>query len=269
MTDPSCHTLKCKDTEKTFQIGADIIRFEETDSTNLQAKRLAEEGAAEGTLVLAESQTLGRGRCGRSFLSPPGSGIFMTVILRPDVPIDQVSCLTLVAALAVQRGIAETTGIQSWIKWPNDIILSGKKVCGILTEMSQESGSVRYVVIGIGINCENPDFPEELQEVATSLFLETGQHIRRENLIRNIWNAFEPLYASFLQDHDLRKMVDPYNKLLINREREVEVTDPTGPWKGIAQGINDRGELLVKDAAGAVQKISTGEVSVRGVYGYV
>ena len=191
----------------------------------------------------------------------------MTVILRPDVPADQVSCLTLIAALAVQRGIAETVGTGCAIKWPNDIILNGKKVCGILTEMSMEGSEVRYVVIGIGINCENREFPQELREVATSLFLETGRQTPKEDLIRNIWTAFEPYYETFLEDHDLRELKNPYNALLINRDREVLETD--GAWKGIAQGINDRGELLVKDTEGRVNAISTGEVSVRGVYGYV
>ncbi|MBQ6442851.1 MAG: biotin--[Lachnospiraceae bacterium] len=250
-------------------IGAETVRFDETDSTNLQAKRLAEEGASDGTLVVAECQTAGRGRLGRSFSSPQGEGIFMSVILRPEAPADQVSCLTLLAALAVQQGIGEIAGIGCGIKWPNDIIIHGKKVCGILTEMSMEERRVRHVVIGIGINCGNRDFPEELKEVATSLFLETGRQIRKDALIRSVWSAFEPLYESFLRYHDLREVREAYNQLLINREREVEVLDPDGAWKGSALGINEKGALLVKNKAGELIEISTGEVSVRGVYGYV
>lgn len=253
----------------TRWIGAETIRYEETDSTNLQAKRLAEEGVPDGTLVVADCQTAGRGRLGRSFSSPHGDGIFMTVILRPEVPADQVSCLTLIAALAVHRGIAEAAGVDCAIKWPNDIILNGKKVCGILTEMSMEEHAVRHVVIGIGINCGNTDFPEELKEVATSLFLETGQQIEREDLIWRIWTAFEPLYDSFLKYHDLRELRDSYNALLINCDREVEVLDSPEAWKGTARGIDETGALLVENAARELVAISTGEVSVRGVYGYV
>lgn len=250
-------------------IGTETIRLEETDSTNLQAKQMAEKGAPEGTVVIAECQTAGRGRLGRSFSSPHGEGIFMTVILRPEVPANQVSCLTLIAALAVQQGVAEVTGLDCTIKWPNDIVLNGRKVCGILTEMSLETHAVDYVVIGIGINCGNTAFPPELKDTATSLYLETGHQIDREELIRRIWTAFEPFYESFLRNHDLRELRDTYNTLLINRDREVEVLDSPETWKGIARGIDERGALLVENAAGGLVAVSTGEVSVRGVYGYV
>ncbi len=253
----------------TRWIGTETIRFEETDSTNLQAKRLAEEGADDGTLVVAECQTAGRGRLGRSFSSPHGEGIFMTVILRPKVPADQVSCLTLIAALAVQHGITEITGIDCTIKWPNDIVVNGKKVCGILTEMSLEERSIDYVVIGIGINCGNKAFSAELKDIATSLYLETGQQVDHEELIWSIWAAFEPFYESFLKNHDLRELQDAYNALLVNRDREVEVLDSPDTWKGIARGIDKRGALLVENTAGELVAVSTGEVSVRGVYGYV
>ena len=253
----------------TRRIGKKTIRLEETDSTNLQAKRMAEEGAPDGTLVIADSQSAGRGRLGRSFLSPPGEGIFMTVLLRPKVPADQVSCLTLIAALAVQRAITEISGADCFIKWPNDIIINEKKVCGILTEMSLEGHSVGYVVIGIGINCGNTAFSSELKEVATSLYLETGREIPREDLIWRIWEIFEPYYELFLKYPDFRKFQDTYNVLLINRDREVEVLDSPESWKGIARGIDERGALLVENAAGKIVAVSTGEVSVRGVYGYV
>ncbi len=253
----------------TRWIGKETIRFEETDSTNLQAKIIAEKGAPDGTLIIAECQTAGRGRLGRSFLSPHGEGVFMTVILRPEVPADQVSCLTLIAALAVQRGIADVTNLDCMIKWPNDIVINGKKVCGILTEMSLEAQSVGYVVIGIGINCDNPAFSEELKAVATSLYLETGRQIDREELIWSIWAAFEPFYESFLKNLDLRELRDTYNALLVNMDQKVEVLDSPDAWKGIARGINDRGALLVENMAGEIVAVSTGEVSVRGVYGYV
>lgn len=252
----------------TAWIGERLVFFSETDSTNNQAKRLAEEGAENGTLLVADCQTSGRGRRGRSFDSPAHTGIFMTLLLRPPVSANNASRLTLLAAMAVQRAIEETTGVKALIKWPNDIILSGKKVCGILTEMSAEEGEVSYVVIGIGVNVGAASFPEEIRDVATSIFLETGKKPRRTELIWGVWQAFEELYAAYLPTQDLREVMEDYNRLLINCGKKVEVLDPAGAFCGTAQGINEKGELLVDTEQGLLT-VSSGEVSVRGVYGYV
>ena len=137
-----------------------IVYYEETDSTNIRARKLAEEGAPDGTLVVTDFQNAGRGRRGRMWVSPSGTGIFMSLILRPDILPSSASMLTLVAALAVYDGIKETTGLETVIKWPNDIVAEGKKLCGILTEMSAELEGIHYVVTGIGINANMTEFPE-------------------------------------------------------------------------------------------------------------
>ena len=139
-----------------------IVYYEETDSTNIRARKLAEEGAPDGTLVVTDFQNAGRGRRGRMWVSPSGTGIFMSLILRPDILPSSASMLTLVAALAVYDGIKATTGLETVIKWPNDIVAEGKKLCGILTEMSAELEGIHYVVTGIGINANMTEFPEEV-----------------------------------------------------------------------------------------------------------
>lgn len=256
--------LSSRDTE---WIGETVVYSDEIDSTNNQAKRVYED-YPHGTLFVADCQKSGRGRRGRDFDSPGGTGIFMTLLLKPDIAPDHASRLTLLAAMAVQKGIEETAALSAGIKWPNDVILSGKKVSGILTEMSAEEGTVHYVIIGIGINAHNTDFPEEIRDVATSILIEGGKRISRVSLVWSIWRAFEELYAAYLPTQDLSRLVEEYDRLLLNRDREVEVLDPNAPFTGVARGINERGELLVETGTGMVP-VSSGEVSVRGVYGYV
>lgn len=252
----------------TAWIGKNLIFFSETDSTNTQVKRLAEEGMPHGTLVIADAQTGGRGRRGRSFTSEKNVGIYMTALLRPEIQPANASRLTLLSALAVRRGIFEATGLETTIKWPNDIIASGKKVCGILTEMGTEEDRVSYVAIGIGINVSNSVFPEELEKLATSIFLETGEKPGRTAIVWAVWSAFEELYEKFLPTQDLSRVMDEYNSLLINRGREVEILSEESPCRGVARGINENGELLVETEDG-IRKVRYGEVSVRGVYGYL
>ncbi len=248
--------------------GKQLMVFEETDSTNNQAKKLAEEGAVQGLLVVSDCQTAGKGRRGRSWASKAGEGIFMTLLLKPDIAPGNASMLTLVMALAVRAGIAKVTGIDTQIKWPNDIVCDGKKVCGILTEMSAQIDYINYIVIGIGINVSNKSFPDELADTATSLYLITGVSISRAKLIAEIMAEFEKYYALYLQTQDLSGLVNEYNSHLVNRGRRVRVLDPRKEYTGVAQGINQVGELLVQTKDGMAH-VSSGEVSVRGVYGYV
>lgn len=239
------------------------------DSTNVRAKRLAEEGAPHGTLVVADCQNAGRGRRGRTWVSPAGTGIFMSLILRPDILPSSASMLTLVAALAVYEGIRETTGLETVIKWPNDIVADGKKLCGILTEMSAELEGIHYVVTGIGINANMAEFPKEVAKTATSLRIETGGTIRRSRLIASVMRAFEGYYEKFTECGSLAPLVDVYNEHMANRNREVTVLDPAGAYTGTALGIDEKGELLVRRSDGKVIPVVSGEVSVRGIYGYV
>ena len=201
--------------------------------------------------------------------SPAGSSIYMTVLLRPDLPPVTAPMLTLVMAVSVAEGIRQVTGLDTQIKWPNDIVLNKKKICGILTEMSTEIDYINYVVIGDGINVNQDTFPEELSETATSLKIESGQRYRRSELIASIMKQFEKNYEIFLETEDLSGIQDIYNEMLVNRGREVRVLEPGNEYNAFAEGINKTGELIVKTEAGEEKHIFAGEVSVRGIYGYV
>lgn len=257
-----------KSIRKTEWVGQEIFYFPVIDSTNTKAKQLAEDGYPSGTLVVAEQQDAGRGRRGRSWESPRGTGIFMTLMLKPEINPNNTSMLTLVAALAVSAAITKQTGRPAGIKWPNDIVMNGKKVCGILTEMSAQFDYVNHVVIGIGINVHNESFPEEIAHMATSLYLETRMHINRAALIEEIWEQFEHYYEVFLETEDLSGLVKEYDAHLVNVHQVVKVLDPKEPFEGKAMGISPRGELIV-DTWESRKLVSAGEVSVRGIYGYV
>ena len=225
---------------------------------------------------MADRQTAGRGRRGRGWESPAGINIYYTLLLKPDFQADCAPMLTLVMALAVAKGIRQTlcrnseeAAAKVGIKWPNDIVVDGKKVCGILTEMSMEQNYIQHIVIGVGINVRKQEFPEEIRDRAAAIDDQCGVQISRSQLIADIMEAFEEDYELFLQTHDLKGLRASYAELLVNQDREVCVLDPKGEYRGIARGINDQGELLVERPDGIVEEVYAGEVSVRGVYGYV
>lgn len=252
--------------------GRNLYYFDETGSTNIDAKRYAEDGAIHGTVVVADMQTSGRGRRGRAWQSPSGSAIYMTIILKPDFLPDKASMLTLVMALSVAGAITETTGLEAGIKWPNDIVVNKKKVCGILTEMNVEHDYIQYVVIGVGINVNNAEsgeFNEEIRQTATSLKIEMGGAVNRAALIERILVHFERNYDTFVRTLDMSGLMETYDEHLLNLNTEVKVLDPKGEYMGIARGINETGELLVEKEDGTVVEVYAGEVSVRGIYGYV
>jgi BirA family biotin operon repressor/biotin-[acetyl-CoA-carboxylase] ligase len=248
--------------------GQEYLYFDSIDSTNTKAQELAAQGYPNGTLVAAERQLSGKGRRGRSWESPAGSGIFMTLLLKPDINPGNASMLTLVAALAVAKAISEITGVPAGIKWPNDIVINGKKICGILTEMSAQFDYINHIVIGIGINVHNETFPEELQETASSLLLECGRRFHRATIMEKILEHFETYYAIFLETQDLEGLMREYNACLVNMQKIVKVLDPKEPFEGKAMGITKKGELIV-DTWESRKLVSSGEVSVRGIYGYV
>ena len=254
---------------KTEWAGGRTVYFDTTDSTNIQARRLAEAHAPHGTLVVSDRQDGGKGRRGRSWASPSGVGIWMSLILRPEIAPSSASMLTLAAALAVREGIQEETGLSPLIKWPNDLVLNGKKICGILTEMSTELMEIQYVITGIGINVNQREFPSEIRDTATSLSLEVGRCFRRSSLIAAILKAFEKDYAAFLKTGDLSLLLEEYNACLVNRGKEVCILDPSGEYRAVAEGIDESGSLLVTLPDGTRREIISGEVSVRGIYGYV
>lgn len=263
--------------------GRPCFRYEEVDSTNEEAKRLARQGAGHGTLVWAECQTAGKGRRGRTWHSPAGANLYMSLLLRQDLPVEDASMVTLVAALAVQEGLRQVCGLETSIKWPNDLVADGKKLCGILTELifvedeeradaqSIEASGVNRpcLVVGIGINLLQKEFPEELADRATSVALAGGRAADQEVLIGEIMNAFETYYECFRAEGDLSGLKDLYEIKLINRNRQVCVLDPKGSYEGTALGIDERGNLLVRTGDGSVKTVGSGEVSVRGLYSYV
>ncbi|MCD8037656.1 MAG: biotin--[acetyl-CoA-carboxylase] ligase [Lachnospiraceae bacterium] len=257
----------CMDTK---QIARKLVFHKETGSTNLDAKALAEKGAEPGTLVVADMQTAGRGRRGRSWDGASGKNIYMSLVLRPDCPPDKASALTLVMALSVAEAVKELSpDVSCMIKWPNDIVINGKKACGILTEMSAEPDCIHYVVIGVGINVNQTEFPNKISDTATSLFLEYGREIDRSRLVAAIMKRFEECYCLFKERYLLTPLLDRYNSMLVNMDRQVRVLDPKGEYEGIAKGANEKGELIVERAdSGETVCVYAGEVSVRGVYGY-
>lgn len=249
--------------------GHPVVFYDSLASTNLQAKLDAENGAAEGTLIVADMQTAGRGRKGRAWSSPAGANAYFTLILKPGFAVELASMVTLVMGLAVAEGIRASCSAQTWIKWPNDIVVNGKKICGMLAEMSVEKEYIHYIVMGVGINVEKQAFPPEVAAVAGALVEECGEKLSRANLIVGVMRAFESCYGDFLQAGSFAPLVERYNALLVNKDREVRVLDPKGEYQGIARGINETGELLVELKDGTVTPVYAGEVSVRGLYGYV
>lgn len=253
-------------TEKT---GKNIFYYDEADSTNNVAKKLAEQGECEGTLIVAETQTAGKGRRGKGWNSPRGTSIFMTWIVRPDILPTRASMLTLVTAMAVHKAIENITGADVKIKWPNDIVIHNRKVCGILTEMSAEPDYINYIVIGAGVNVNIDVFPEELAHIATSIKREYKKSINRAELIAGIMEEFEKYYRIFLKTEDMSELLQEYNLKMINRGKTVVIIKDGQEQQRTAIGINKEGELLVRDEErGEVSTIISGEVSIRGVYGY-
>lgn len=195
----------------------------------------------------------------------------MTLLLKPDIQIANASMLTLVAALAIARAVQQAMGDRSAssIKWPNDIIVDGKKVCGILTEMTVEADYIKHIVIGIGLNINNRKFDPEVAEVATSLKLAAGRSFCRAQMIANVMEYFEKYYEIFIRTQDLSGLAEEYNEMLINCDRQVRVIAEHGEYLAVSKGITKTGALVVVDEAGTKREIIAGEVSVRGVLGYV
>ena len=253
----------------TDWVAKEVLYFDTIDSTNIKAQELAEKGYQSGTLVVADKQESGKGRRGRSWVSPSGTGIFMTLMIKPDINPNNASMLTLVAALAVAKAITSVTGEEAMIKWPNDIVINGKKVCGILTEMNAQFDYINHIVVGIGINVHNESFPEEISQMASSLMIEAGgKRFHRAQIIAETMAYFEQYYDTFLKTQDISALVREYDKLLVNRNKSVRVLDPKEPFDGKAMGITPKGELIV-DTWESRKLVSSGEVSVRGIYGYV
>ena len=248
--------------------GKTVHFAKEIDSTNSWIKKLAKEGAEHGTLAVAEFQSAGRGRFDRKWDAPEGSSIMMTLLLRPQFSPQYASMLTLVMGLAVAQAVQEL-GFEVSIKWPNDVVISRKKICGILTEMGTNGLEINYVLIGVGINVNLKEFPSEMQDKATSLFLESGKEYDRNQIIALVMKHFEENYEKFIQTCDFTHLLEDYHRILANLNQPVRVLDGENSFEGISRGIDEKGELLVEREDKSVVKVSAGEVSVRGLYSYV
>lgn len=250
---------------KTKTMGQSIYFYEETDTTNNRARELALEGAPEGTLVVAEKQTAGRGRRGKVWESPLGTGIWMSLVLRPQIMPAEASVLTLLCGLATAEAIKAETGLSAGIKWPNDILINGKKAVGILTEMDCEMSEVHFVIPGIGINVNTASFPPEIADIATSLYLECGKTVSRRRLVHKVLERLEEHYETFLRTGSFTAMLEDYRKHCITLGKEVHVLGRE-PFFAEALDITPEGELLVRRADnGKEEVVFPGEVSIRGV----
>jgi len=252
------------DTLSTKILGqGEIYYFSEIDSTNIEAKKHANLGCPEGSIVLAETQNGGRGRLSRSWFSPTGKGIWLSVVLRPSFyPYDAPKC-TLMAAVAVTKAIRNVTGVECGIKWPNDILYQGKKVVGILTEMSAEFDAINHVVIGMGINVniKEQEFPAELIDVATSLSVITGHDISRLALLHAVLAQLENAYDGVIQ-RGFSEMLDEWRELSVTLGKKVNVVGCGREFSGLAVDIDNDGALLVQ-TDDALEKVLAGDVSIR------
>ncbi len=251
-------------------IGAALQYYESVDSTSSIAKKLADEGAKEGLVVISEEQTGGRGRMGRNWISPKYKGIWMSIILKPLMEPQFVAKITQVAAAAVVLA-AKDIGFDVGVKWPNDLVLNGKKVCGILTEMSGEMNQINYIVIGVGINAnlDTKDFDDSTKKTATSFKIEGKQKINRQKLAGRIFHHMNMLYEQFLNDGLGARSIQVCREHSVLIGKKVVVMRGSDQYEGQVLSINDQGELVVKRDNGEIEALFSGEVSIRGEKGYV
>ena len=252
-----------KNSLSTKILGSDIKYFTTTDSTNNQAKKLALDGAVDGTIVISEEQNGGRGRLSRSFFCPKYKGIWFSVILRPDFLPQEAPKCTLLAAVAVTKAIYDVTGVKVGIKWPNDILYNGKKLVGILTEMSAEMERINYIVLGIGIdvNISVEETPEDIQDIMTSLSQITGKKVSRLELLNKLLYHLEQLYI-MAQKQSFAPILDEWRKYSITLNQEIKVISGNDVTYGEAVDIDDDGALLVK-INGQIKRVLAGDVSIR------
>lgn len=250
----------------TIFIGKEIIHFDSIDSTNNYAKNIANE-AIDGTVVISEEQLSGRGRLGKQWHSKKHEGIWMSVILKPNILPMDAPFVTLIAGASIVKALSNL-GLDASIKWPNDIILNGKKICGILTELSAEIERVNYIVLGIGINVKTIDFSEDILSIATSIKKE-GYDISRVDIVRNILSEFEMNYNEYINDNNKKSTLDVCKKYSAIIGKEIYTIKNTIKEKVKCIDINENGNLVVEDKDGNIKEIISGEVSIRGEQGYV
>jgi len=248
--------------------GKEVLFFEELESTNSKASELARAGAVEGTVVIAQAQSKGRGRMARSWYSPAGVNVYTSVILRPKLPPQATRTITLACAVALAEAIEDTTGAAPSLKWPNDVLINGKKVAGILTEMSSESDRVNHIIIGIGINVniEAANLPDGLRYPASSLKQETGRLTDRAELCRNLYSRLEKWYKVLLSEGS-EEVVETWKERFTFVGKEVRIEGYRGigakpsVTEGICLGIDSEGALLIKERSGAIERVVAGDMA--------
>lgn len=250
----------------TELIGEEIIHFETIESTNDYAKKIAEE-SIDGTIVISEEQTKGRGRIGRKWHSKKGDGIWMSIILKPNMNPYESPFITLIAGASIVKAL-NNLGVEATIKWPNDIVINSKKMCGILTELSAEIDRINYVVLGIGINVKTLKFDDEIKDIATSLYNE-GYSISRIDIIKNIIIEFENLYLDYVKNRSKENTLDVCRKYSAIIGKDIYTIQGENKEKVKCLDIDDYGNLVVETKSGEIKNVMSGEVSIRGEKGYV
>ncbi len=266
ISSPDLLTLEeIEDELETQFMGRKIYYYDSIDSTNDKARDIAFE-EKEGTAVISEEQLKGKGRLGRDWISPKGKGIYLSMILKPDMGPAKAGVITLLGAAALHSAL-KNLGIEAQIKWPNDILIKDKKIAGILTEMSAELNMINYIVIGIGVNVnlEEKDIDQSIKDKATSIKISQEKSIDRKKLLANIFNEFEKLYIDFVENADTKKAIEICRKNSATIGREVKLIKANKARKGKALDINERGELLVEFEDGELENIFSGEVSIRTI----
>lgn len=243
----------------------DIRYYEEVDSTNEEIRRLVRAGERSPFLtVFAGKQTEGRGRRGRIWHSPGNGSLYMSMLVPVDFSVEKASMVTLLVACSVKRAL-ETLSVEAKIKWPNDLVVSGKKVCGILTELYQMEEMGHFLVVGVGVNLSLEHLPKELENIA----IEVKEPIGREVLGKRIRKVFIQVFEHFVKEQNLYFIKEEYQRALVHLNQQIRVLDGKTAIEGIARGIDDEGKLLVEQKDGKEIAVYAGEVSVRGLYGYV
>lgn len=250
----------------TTFIGCNIIHLETVDSTNDYAKKIANE-EAEGSVVISEEQTKGKGRLGRSWHSKLYEGIWMSIILKPEINPYNAPFITLIAGASIVKALNDL-GVETLIKWPNDVIVNGKKICGILTELSTEFDRINYIVLGIGMNVKTMEFSQEICDIATSLYKE-GYNLSRVDIVRSILETFEKLYIDYIDNNskeDVLKICREYSALIGKKVYSIK-----GDIKELVEclDVNEYGNLKILKSDGSVEELISGEISIRGLKGYV
>lgn len=247
---------------QTKRMAHQIHYYDVVESTQDKAHTLALDGAPEGTVVITEQQRKGKGRLGRAWKSPKGTGIWMSFILRPKIPPFRAPQLTLLTAVAVVQAIQTVTGIQAEIKWPNDILINGKKVVGILTELQAEADIVQSIIVGVGINVNVKTFPDELKNKATSLYIENNKkEIERAVLIRAFFQHFEQLYKEYLE-HGFKPIKLRWESYAISLGKYITARTLNGEIHGYAVGITDEGVLLIEDNDNNIHEIYSADIEI-------